>query len=67
MYERQADGQNTLQHNGVKMFLKLNLLNLNLYRMGTVETIEEDSLDSILSPSTSVKIQIIGWKVYLRQ
>ena len=31
-----------------------------------VEKIYEDSLDSILSPSSSVKIQIIGGKVYLR-
>ena len=31
-----------------------------------VENIEEDSLDSIPSPSPSVKIQIIGGKVYLR-
>jgi hypothetical protein len=31
-----------------------------------VENIEEDSLDSIPSPSPSVKIQIIGEKVYLR-
>jgi hypothetical protein len=31
-----------------------------------VERIEEDSLDSIPSPSPSVKIQIIGGKVYLR-
>ena len=32
-----------------------------------VENIQEDSLDSIPSPSTSVKIQIIGGKVYLRE
>ena len=31
-----------------------------------VENIEEDSLDSIPSPSPSVKIQIIIVKVYLR-
>ena len=31
-----------------------------------VEKIYEDSLDLIPSPSPSVKIQIIGWKVYLR-
>ena len=31
-----------------------------------VEKIFEDSLDSIPSPSPSVKIQIIGGKVYLR-
>jgi hypothetical protein len=31
-----------------------------------VEKISVDSLDSIPSPSTSVKIQIIGGKVYLR-
>ena len=31
-----------------------------------VEKILEDSLDSIPSPSPSVKIQIIGGKVYLR-
>ena len=31
-----------------------------------VEKIYEDSLDSISSPSPSVKIQIIGGKVYLR-
>ena len=31
-----------------------------------VEKIEEDSLDSIPSPSPSVKIQFIGGKVYLR-
>ena len=31
-----------------------------------VEKIYEDSLDSIPSPSPSVKIQIIGGKVYLR-
>ena len=30
-----------------------------------VQKISEDSLDSILSPSPSVKIQIIGRKVYL--
>ena len=30
------------------------------------EKISEDSLDSILSPSPSVKIQIIGRKVYFR-
>ena len=33
---------------------------------GKVEKIEEDSLDWIPSPSTSVKIQIVGGKVYLR-
>jgi hypothetical protein len=32
-----------------------------------VENIQEDSLDSIPSPSTSVKIQFIGGKVYLRE
>ena len=32
-----------------------------------VEKIWEDILDSIPSPSTSVKIQIIGGKVYLRE
>jgi hypothetical protein len=31
-----------------------------------VETIQEDSLDLIPSPSTSVKIQIMGGKVCLR-
>ena len=31
-----------------------------------VEKIKEDSLDSISSPSTSLKIQIIDRKVYLR-
>ena len=31
------------------------------------EKIEVDSLDSIPSPSTTVKIQIIGEKVYLRE
>jgi hypothetical protein len=31
-----------------------------------VEKIEEDRLDSIPSPSPSVKIQIIGGKVYLK-
>ena len=31
-----------------------------------VENILEDSLDSIASPSLSVKIQIMGGKVYLR-
>ena len=31
-----------------------------------VKNILEDSLDSIPSPSPSVKIQIIGGKVYLR-
>ena len=31
-----------------------------------VENISDDSLDSIPSPSPSVKIQIIGGKVYLR-
>ena len=33
---------------------------------GKVEKIQEDSLDSIPSPSPSVKIQIMGGKVYLR-
>ena len=33
---------------------------------GKVKKIEEDSLDSIPSPSTSVKIQIMGGKVGLR-
>ena len=33
---------------------------------GKVEKIQEDSLDLISSPSPSVKIQIIGGKVYLR-
>ena len=33
---------------------------------GKVEKIQEDSLDLIPSPSPSVKIQIIGGKVYLR-
>ena len=33
---------------------------------GKVEKIWEYSLDSIPSPSPSVKIQIIGGKVYLR-
>ena len=33
---------------------------------GKVEKIEEDSLDLIPSPLPSVKIQIIGEKVYLR-
>ena len=32
-----------------------------------VEQILEDSLDLIPSPSSLVKIQIMGWKVYLRQ
>ena len=32
-----------------------------------VEKIKEDSLDSISSLLTSVKIQIIGGKVYLRE
>ena len=32
-----------------------------------VEKIYEGSLDSILSPSTSVKIQIIDGKFYLRE
>ena len=32
-----------------------------------VEKIEEDSLDSIPSPSPSVKIQIIGGRVYLNE
>ena len=37
-----------------------------VYRVDSkVEKILEDSLDSIPSPSTSVKIQIIGGKVYL--
>ena len=33
---------------------------------GKVKKIEEDSLDSIPSPSPSVKIQTVGGKVYLR-
>ena len=33
----------------------------------TVEKIQEDGLDSIPSPSTSVKILIIGRKVYLKE
>ena len=38
-----------------------------VYRVDSkVEKILEDSLDSILSLSPSVKIQIIGGKVYLR-
>ena len=40
-------------------------LELKLYGC-KVEKIYEDSLDSIPSPSPSVKIQIIGGKVYLR-
>ena len=32
-----------------------------------VEKIQEDSLDLIPSPSTSVKILIIGGKVYLKE
>ena len=37
-----------------------------VYRVDSkVEKILEDSLDSIPSPSTSMKIQIIGGKVYL--
>ena len=35
--------------------------------MYKVEKIQEDSLDSIPSPLPTVKIQIIGGKVYLRQ
>ena len=35
--------------------------------MYKVEKIREDSLDSIPSPLPTVKIQIIGGKVYLRQ
>ena len=33
-------------------------------QFGTIQNLQEDSLDSI--PSPSVKIQIIGRKVYLR-
>ena len=33
---------------------------------GKVEKIYKDNLDSISSPSSTVKIQIIGGKVYLR-
>ena len=35
--------------------------------LNKVEKVLEDSLDSIPSPSTSVKIQIIGGKVYFRE
>ena len=37
-----------------------------LLHIDKVEKIQEDSLDSIPSPSPSVKIQINGGKVYLR-
>ena len=37
-----------------------------MFFLGKLEKILEDSLDSIQSPSTSLKIQIIGGKVYLR-
>ena len=38
----------------------------NAKMMIKVEKIEEDTLEWIPSPSPSVKIQIIGGKVYLR-
>ena len=37
-----------------------------MFFLGKLEKILEDSLDSIQSPSTSLKIQIIGGKVYLK-
>jgi hypothetical protein len=40
--------------------------NLAFNNKKKVEKILKDSLDSIPSPSTSVKMQIIGGKVYLR-
>ena len=43
-----------------------NLENLGGKGAIKVEKIKEDSLDSIPSPSTSLKIQIIDRKVYLR-
>ena len=48
-------------HNWAKVFLNL-LLNYPI----KVENIQEDSLDSIPSPSLSVKIQIMSGKVCLR-
>ena len=44
---------------------KLVLLTASI-QLGKVENIYEDSLNLIPSPSPSVKIQIIGGKVYLR-
>ena len=38
-----------------------------IYLNGKVDKIKEESLDLIPSPSPTVKIQIIGRKVYLRQ
>ena len=35
-------------------------------QFGTIQNLQEDSLDSIPSPSPSVKIQIIVGKVYLK-
>ena len=40
-------------------------IHLRFYKTFKVEKILEDSLDSIPSPSLSVKIQNIGGKVYL--
>ena len=37
-----------------------------MYNTIKAEKIEEDSLDTIPSPSPSVKIQIIGGKFYFR-
>ena len=50
-----------LSHEGLKHLLEP--FHLNIFK---VEKIEEDSLGSIPSPSPSMKIQIIGGKVYLR-
>ena len=54
--------------------LILYIVHIHIYLISTntaividkVEKIQEDILDSIPSPSPSVKIQIIGGKVYLR-
>ena len=59
-YHRAANQQKYI---GVKKFLKTNMYR---YYVCKVEKIEEDSLDLIPSPSSSVKIEIMGRKVCLR-
>ena len=51
----------------ISEILKRLLVSPNLNISGKAEKIYEDSLDSIPSPSPSVKIQIIGGKIYLRE
>ena len=53
LIDYQLDGQNCIKFGGVNPLFR-------------VENILKGSLDSIPSPSPSVKIKIMGWKVCLR-